>query len=187
MRAAFIDRDGVINRERNYVHRVEDFELLPGVIQGLKLLQDHKWKLVVVTNQSGIARGLYGEGEFTSLTRHMLDLFARDGITIDGVYHCPHHPTAGVGAYRQDCTCRKPKPGLLLRAASEIGLALPASVMIGDQASDLEAGRSAGVAACVLVASGHDLPERATRLADYCAPGLLEAAHWIVTSQTCVP
>lgn len=180
MRAAFIDRDGVVNEEHGYVHRVEDFHLLPGVHEGLKLLQDHGWKLVIVTNQAGIARGLYGEQDFARLTQHMRTLLAPSGIVIDGVYHCPHHPTAGIGPLRRDCDCRKPKPGLLVRAAAELGLSLRDSVIVGDKDSDLEAGRAAGLAAGVLVESGHAPSERARALASFCVPGLREAANWLV-------
>jgi len=180
MKAAFIDRDGVVNEERDYVHRVEDFHLLPGVKTGLRLLQDHGWKLVVVTNQAGIARGLYTEYDFQCLTRHMRALLAQDDIRLDGVYHCPHHPTAGVEGARIDCGCRKPRPGMLLQAAADLKLALPDSVIVGDKDSDLMAGRAAGLAACVLVESGHEPTDATRRLADHVAPGLEQAAQWIV-------
>lgn len=180
MRAAFIDRDGVINEELGHVHRIADFHLLPGVSQGLRLLQDHGWMLVVVTNQSGIARGIYREDDFSRLTRHMLDLLTHDGVRIAGVYHCPHHPTAGVGELRLDCDCRKPKPGMLLRAASECGVSLLDSVIIGDKVGDLEAGANAGLAARILVESGHRVTPHSRMLADHCASGLLGAAEWVV-------
>lgn len=178
--AAFIDRDGVINEELDYVHRIEDFRLLPGVIDGLGLLQQAGYRLVVVTNQAGIARGLYGEAEFEALTRHMVAMFAAAGVTIAGVYHCPHHPSAGLGAYRRDCDCRKPKPGMLLAAAADLGLALERSVLVGDKLSDIEAGRAAGVARCVLVTSGHALGDAERAAADSVQPGLLDAARWLV-------
>ena len=181
MKAAFIDRDGVINEELDYVHRTEDFHVLPGVVEGLALLQQHGWRLVVVTNQAGIARGLYSEADFEHLTAHMRSLFASQGVAIDGVYHCPHHPNAGIGAYRRDCDCRKPKPGMLLAAAHDLGLTLADSVIVGDKASDLEAGRAAGLAACVLVESGHAPDARARAMADHCCAGLADAARWIVS------
>lgn len=181
MKAAFIDRDGVVNEERDYVHRVEDFHILPGVPEGLRLLQQHGWKLVVVTNQAGIARGLYTEADFQHLTRHMRAQLALQGVQLDGVYHCPHHPTAGVGALRTDCSCRKPHPGMLLQAAADLGLTLADSVIVGDKGSDLEAGRAAGLAACVLVESGHVPDEAARRSADHVARGLEDAARWIVS------
>ena len=178
-RAAFIDRDGVINEERDYVHRPEDFHLLPGVVDGLRRLQQAGFALVVVTNQAGIARGLYGEAEFARLTEYMTALLQRQGVTLAGVYHCPHHPSAGIGPWRVDCDCRKPKPGMLLQAARELSLSLPDSVLVGDKSSDIEAGRRAGVGRCLLVTSGHALGEAERASADACVDGLLAAAQWL--------
>jgi D-glycero-D-manno-heptose 1,7-bisphosphate phosphatase len=180
MKAAFIDRDGVINEELAYVHRAEDFHVLPGVVDALRLLREHGWKLVVVTNQAGIARGMYTEADYQRLTEHMRALFAAAGTPLDGIYHCPHHPDGSVPAYRTDCDCRKPRPGMLLAAAAELGLTLADSVIVGDKDSDLEAGRAAGLAACVLVESGHVPSAKARRLADHVAGGLLDAVRWIV-------
>lgn len=182
--AAFIDRDGVINAELDYVHRIEDFHILPGVIEGLRLLRERGYAPVVVTNQAGIGRGLYTEDAYERLTSHMKATFAATGAPLAAVYHCPHHPTAGTGAYRIDCDCRKPKPGMLLRAAGELDLDLPNSVMIGDKQSDLEAGRAAGVASCVLVESGHAPSAKARAMADHVCADLLAAARWIVSRPT---
>jgi D-glycero-D-manno-heptose 1,7-bisphosphate phosphatase len=181
--AAFIDRDGVINEERDYVSRIEDFFLLPGVIQGLAKLRDAGYALVVVTNQSGIGRGLYSEADYERLSAHMRQQLAEYGIELSGVYHCPHHPTASVGAYRVECSCRKPKPGMLHDAARDLGLSLPESVLVGDKVSDIEAGRRAGLGRCVLVTSGHALnaAERAT--ADACVADLQAAARWLVAAR----
>lgn len=180
MRAAFIDRDGVINEELGYVHRPEDFRLLPRAVSGLRRLQQAGWVLVVVTNQAGIARGLYDEADYQYLTAHMRALLAEHGIELSAVYHCPHHPTAGVGALRIYCECRKPQPGMLQRAATELGVDLRASILIGDKATDLQAGRAAGVSYCVLVESGMKLTENARQLADFAAADLDEAAEWVV-------
>lgn len=180
MKAAFIDRDGVINEERGYVWRAEDFRLLPGVVDGLKVLQENDWKLVVVTNQAGIARGYYGESDYRRLTEHMAGLLAAEGVRLDGIYHCPHHPTASVGAYRADCQCRKPRPGMLLAAAHDLELTLAESVMIGDKWSDIEAGIAAGVSASVLVESGHATDARTRALATHACLGLADAAEWVV-------
>lgn len=179
--AAFIDRDGVINEELDYVHLAEDFHVLPGVVDGLKRLQDAGYALVVVTNQAGIGRGLYGEAEFQALTAHMRALFAAAGVQLAGIYHCPHHPTAGVGAYKTDCSCRKPQPGLLLQAARELALDLPASFIVGDKGSDLEAGRAAGVRHAVLVESGHAPSAKARAMADHVAADLAAAADWVLS------
>jgi len=180
MKAAFVDRDGVINVERGYVYRVEDFHLLPGVVDGLRLLRAAGWRLVVVTNQAGIARGLYTEADYQRLTSHMRALLAAEEVSLDGVYHCPHHPDAALRELRCDCECRKPRPGLLLQAAADLGLTLQESVIVGDKESDLQAGRAARLAACVLVESGHAANMRTRSLADHTCAGLTQAARWIV-------
>jgi D-glycero-D-manno-heptose 1,7-bisphosphate phosphatase len=151
--AAFLDRDGVVNIDHGYVYRPEDFEFVPGVLEGARRLAGLGYALVVVTNQSGIGRGLYGEADFRALTDWMTQQFAAAGAPLAGVYFCPHHPTEAEGPYRLDCECRKPAPGMLLRAADELGLDLAASVMFGDRASDLEAARAAGVPHRVLLAT----------------------------------
>lgn len=155
--AAFIDRDGVINEERNYVHRPEDFVILPGVPQALQRLRQAGYVLVVVTNQAGIGRGMYTEADFEALTAHMRAQLQQQGADVDAVYFCPHHPTAGVGAYRTECSCRKPEPGMLLTAQAQWGIDMARSVLIGDKLSDVQAGQAAGVGRCVLVQSGHEL------------------------------
>ena len=157
--AAFLDRDGVINVDRGYVYRREDFEFVPGVLEGARRLSETGYGLVVVTNQSGIGRGMYSEDDFQTLTQWMVQSFAAAGAPVAGVYFCPHHPTEAVGAYRLDCQCRKPAPGMLLQAAAKLGLDLVASVMFGDRASDLQAAKAAGVARRILLATdGHGVP-----------------------------
>lgn len=171
-RAAFLDRDGVINVDRGYVHRIEDFEFIDGVPQALARLQRAGWALVVVTNQSGIGRGRFSEADYQRLSAHLRSELRRSGVELDAVVHCPHRPDEG-------CDCRKPAPGMLLRAAAALGLDLPASVMVGDKLADLQAGRAAGVARCVLVLSGKpvDAPTRAA--ADEVHDSL---AHWVDAS-----
>ena len=144
-RAAFLDRDGVINLDREYVHRSEDVEFVPGVFAAARRLRDMGFALVVTTNQSGIGRGLYDVAQFAALTDWMKGRFAEEGAQLAGVYYCPHHPTDALGPYRRECECRKPKPGMLLAAAADLELALAASAMFGDRASDLEAARAADV------------------------------------------
>jgi D-glycero-D-manno-heptose 1,7-bisphosphate phosphatase len=151
-KAAFLDRDGVINEDRSYVHRPEDFVLLPGVLEALRMLQDDDYALVIVSNQSGIARGFYTALDYQRVVLYMQSLFAAEGIALAGVYHCPHHPQAFVERYRRVCECRKPGPGLIHLAADELGLSLRASILVGDQATDIEAGRAAGVGRCYLLA-----------------------------------
>lgn len=153
-RAVFLDRDGVINRDHGYVHRWEDFEFVPGVLDAAARLSSDGWTLVVVTNQSGIARGFYSEEAYLALTQQMTEVFARAGAPIAAVYHCPHHPEGRIAALAVDCGCRKPAPGLLLRAQDELGLSLPDSVMVGDKASDLAAASRAGVGRSFLICPG---------------------------------
>jgi D-glycero-D-manno-heptose 1,7-bisphosphate phosphatase len=178
--AAFVDRDGVINEERDYVWRVEDFHLLPGAVAGLRQLQAAGFALVVVTNQAGIGRGFYTEADFQALSAHMRHRLAAEGVVLDGVYHCPHHPTAGLGDYRRACECRKPRPGLLLQAAADLGLDPARSVLVGDKLSDIQAGRAAGLARCVLVTSGHAVSPGDRAAADAVCDGLEAAAAWLL-------
>jgi D-glycero-D-manno-heptose 1,7-bisphosphate phosphatase len=126
---------------------------VPGVLDGARRLDELGLALVVVTNQSGIGRGLYTEEDFRLLTDWMTQRFAAAGAPLAGVYFCPHHPEDAQGAYRMVCDCRKPAPGLLLRAAAELRLDLARSVLFGDRASDLQAARSAGVPRRVLLAT----------------------------------
>jgi D-glycero-D-manno-heptose 1,7-bisphosphate phosphatase len=186
-RAAFIDRDGVINEERNYVHRIDDFVLLPGVIEGLALLRRAGFHLVVVTNQAGIARGYYGPAELERLHAHLADLLAAHGLRFDAIYHCPHHPQGSTPELAVECDCRKPAPGMLLQAAREFDLDLSSSVLIGDKLSDIQAGRAAGVGRTVVVESGHALEPEARSLADFTAAGLLEAARLLTAADICAP
>jgi D-glycero-D-manno-heptose 1,7-bisphosphate phosphatase len=183
--AVFLDRDGVINEERGHVHRVEDFHFLPGVPEALRRLQELDLALVVVTNQAGIAKGYYDPQAYRTLTEHMQRELRDAGVKLAGVYCCPHHPTAGIGAWRVDCDCRKPRPGMLRTAARELGLDLAASFIVGDKASDVEAGRAAGLrGGCVLVESGHMLSAACRRSADACVPGLPQAAAWIAARRS---
>lgn len=143
--AAFLDRDGVINVDRGYVVRKEDFEFVDGAFEGAAALQQLGFSLVVVTNQSGIGRGLYSESDFLAVNRWMTSQFVRRSIRIEGVYYCPHHPTDALDPYRYPCDCRKPAPGMLLRAARELNLDLKRSAMFGDRASDMSAAIAADV------------------------------------------
>jgi D-glycero-D-manno-heptose 1,7-bisphosphate phosphatase len=144
-KALFLDRDGVINIDHGYVYRVEDFDFVEGVFELCRVAQDRGFKLVVVTNQSGIGRGLYDEERFDRLTKWMVARFAEQGVQIDRVYFCPYHPVHGLGQYRVDSTDRKPNPGMILKAEVELDLSLSDSILIGDNGSDIEAARRAGI------------------------------------------
>ena len=145
-KALFLDRDGVINIEKHYLHKIEDFEFIPGIIEVMRQYQQEGYALVVVTNQSGIGRGYYTEEAFWQLTEWMKQTLAAHGVIIDGVYFSPYHPEKGVGEYRRESDCRKPGPGMLLKAAEEMELDLGASMLLGDKESDVEAGQNAGLA-----------------------------------------
>ncbi|MBI1677035.1 MAG: D-glycero-beta-D-manno-heptose 1,7-bisphosphate 7-phosphatase [Shewanella sp.] len=153
-RAVFLDRDGVINKDHGYVHLVDDFEYIDGVFESCLSLKEMGYKLVVVTNQSGIARGMYTEDQFHSLTEWMDWNFADKGVELDGIYYCPHHAEKGIGEYKVDCDCRKPKPGMLNDAAQFLKIDLANSVMVGDKAEDMQAAKAAGVTTRILVRSG---------------------------------
>ena len=139
-----MDRDGTINHERNYLYQIEEFEFIAEVPQALKTLQDAGFLLVVVSNQSGVARGYFSLQDVDRLNQHMLQQLAQSQVAIDGIYICPHHPTAGIGEFRKDCDCRKGRPGMLLQAAEDLNIDLHRSWMIGDKLSDIEAGFAAG-------------------------------------------
>ncbi len=177
--AAFIDRDGVINVEHNYVHRIEDFELIDGVAEGLHALATAGYELIVITNQAGIARGFYTEADMERLHAHMREVLAERGVQIDAIYHCPHHPQGTIAPYNTVCDCRKPAPGMLQRAARERGIDLSQSVLVGDKISDIEAGRAAGVKIAALVRSGHAFDARTEQAADLVADDLRAAAQAI--------
>ena len=180
-RAAFLDRDGVINEDRAYVHRIGDFKFLPGALDALRALRQAGYLLVVITNQSGIARGLFSETDYHALETHMRQRLSEAGVVLDSVQYCPHLPDAEVEQYRRDCECRKPRGGMIRNAAALLDIDTSQSVLIGDRLSDLQAGRAAGVGRCFLVRSGQSLSESDARAADgvyddlaHCVAGLLK-------------
>ncbi len=143
--AVFIDRDGTLIEDADYLSSPEEIRILPGAIPGLRKLHQAGYLLVIVTNQSGIARGLLSEDDLALIHEHLINQVETLGGTIDAIYYCPHHPTEGDPPYRQECDCRKPQPGLLYRARDELGLDLSASYLIGDAWRDVEASLAAGV------------------------------------------
>lgn len=144
-RALFLDRDGVINHEVGYLHRPEDVRWVDGIFSLCRRAKALHYRLVVVTNQAGIARGLYTTADFESLMQWMSDEFRSRGISLDAVYHCPFHPEHGLGEWRREHEDRKPRPGMLLRAARELGLSLADSVLVGDRCTDVAAANAAGL------------------------------------------
>ncbi|WP_319553765.1 D-glycero-beta-D-manno-heptose 1,7-bisphosphate 7-phosphatase [uncultured Vibrio sp.] len=163
--AVFIDRDGVINVDHGYVHDEHDFEYIDGVFEATKALKDQGYTLVLVTNQSGIARGKFSEERFLSLTQWMDWNFVDHGVEFDGFYYCPHHPEEGIGEYKQDCDCRKPKPGMFISARDFLKIDMEKSVMIGDKAEDMMAAEAAGVGTKILVRTGKPITEQGEALA----------------------
>jgi D-glycero-D-manno-heptose 1,7-bisphosphate phosphatase len=150
-RAAFLDRDGVINVDPGYVHRIEDFHFVAGTLEACRELTRRGWLLVVATNQSGIGRGLYTEHDFHELTGWMRARFEGFGAPLAGVYYCPHHPTDAIDRFRTRCDCRKPQPGMLLAAARDLALDMAQSMSFGDKCEDLLAAQAAGIAHRVLL------------------------------------
>jgi D-glycero-D-manno-heptose 1,7-bisphosphate phosphatase len=145
-----LDRDGVINHDPGYLHKIEDCRFIDGIFPLVRAFRERGFAIVVATNQAGIGHGLYSEADFHKLMDFMKDQFRRHGAAIDAVYHCPYHPEAGVSDYRRDHPWRKPGPGMILQAAADLELDLSASWMVGDKNSDMIAARTAGVGTLVL-------------------------------------
>lgn len=141
--ALFLDRDGVINIDKGYVHRIEDWEWRPGIFDVIRGFRALGHLVIVVTNQSGIGRGMFTEQQYKDLNIHMQGLLLVERATVMAAYHCPHMPD-------DNCECRKPKPGMILRAAEDWDIDLAASTLIGDRETDIEAGRAAGVGYLIL-------------------------------------
>ncbi|WP_199610401.1 D-glycero-beta-D-manno-heptose 1,7-bisphosphate 7-phosphatase [Flocculibacter collagenilyticus] len=165
-KALFLDRDGVINHEKEYVYKIADFQFIDGVFDVCAQYKAAGFKIIVVTNQSGIGRGYYSEADFQKLTVWMNQQFAQNFIDIDGVYFCPHHPTDALPPYQKICQCRKPKPGMLLQAIEEHDIDPQQSIMFGDKEADIEAAIAADIGHKVLVRSGHAVSDSAVKIAD---------------------
>lgn len=167
----FLDRDGVINVEKDYAYKIEEFEFLPGVFEAVKYFNKLGFIVVVVTNQSGIARGYYTEDDFWKLSKYMLGCFEKNGAKISKIYHCPHGPNDG-------CECRKPLAGMFFEAQEELGIDMQNSWMIGDKEGDIKAAITAGVGSTILVRSGHEIDEKNTE-ADFVVNGIFDTINLI--------
>lgn len=185
-RIVFLDRDGTLNEEVHYLHRPEDLKLLPGTAEALALLKQAGFKLVVVTNQAGVARGYYTEEDVKALHLYMNLLLEREAAAIDAFYYCPHHPVHGIGEYKKECRCRKPGIGMFEAAQARFEVDKEHSFMVGDKLLDVEAGRNFGLIP-VLVGTGYgreqherDMEAGVSPVYDYYADTILQAARWIV-------
>jgi D-glycero-D-manno-heptose 1,7-bisphosphate phosphatase len=159
IKTIFLDRDGVINKEINYLHKIEDFEFINGVFEACQYLESLNYKIIITTNQSGISRGYYTESDFQIITNWMIAQFKKNDINILDVFHCPHSPDS-------NCNCRKPMPGMLLEAKYKYNINMKYSWMIGDKEADIIAANTAGINNTILVRSGHKI-NKADSIAKY--------------------
>jgi len=152
-KALFLDRDGIINIDHGYVYKKDNFEFVEGIFELCSAAIEKEYDIFVITNQAGIARGLYTIADFEKLTVWMKDTFNKKGIEIKKVYFCPHHPLKGNNEFKQICQCRKPEPGMIRQAHREFNVDLANSILIGDKASDILAAQTAGIGTKILVES----------------------------------
>jgi D-glycero-D-manno-heptose 1,7-bisphosphate phosphatase len=186
-RAVFIDRDGTISEEVGYVNHPTRYRVFPFAAEAVRALNEAGWLAILVTNQAGVARGYFKEELIGEVHKILQDELARGGARLDAIYYCPHHPTVGEPPYRFDCDCRKPRPGLIRRAAEDFKLELARCWMVGDRYSDTELARNAGThAAFVLTGYGRGELEHQShewqKRPDLVADNLLEAVQKIVMS-----
>ncbi|MDC0964546.1 D-glycero-beta-D-manno-heptose 1,7-bisphosphate 7-phosphatase [Candidatus Pseudothioglobus singularis] len=156
IKTIFLDRDGVINHEVNYLHKISEFKFINGIFESCLNFQKLGYQIIIVTNQSGIARGYYKESDYEKLTQWMLGQFNKHNVNILNVFHCPHGPESS-------CDCRKPKPGMLLKAKNQYNIDMGKSWMIGDSEVDISAAASCGIENTILVRSGHKIDESITK------------------------
>lgn len=182
----FLDRDGTINREVNYLHKPEDLEFLPGVAEAMGILKKSGFKLVVITNQAGVARGYYTCDDVELLHQYMNEQLEPLGAEVDAFYYCPHHPVHGIGAYKVDCDCRKPGIGMFQMAEKRFRVDKAHSYMIGDKLIDVEAGKRYGITG-ILVGTGYGAGEcrklmenKEKPCYDFYAETLVDAARYII-------
>lgn len=182
-KAIFLDRDGVINIEVDYLSKAEYFQFTENCIKALQAFQSLGYQLFIITNQSGIGRGYYTENDFHCLTKWMLAELGDSGITISQVEYCPHHPQDGKGKYRIDCDCRKPKPGMINTLVKQYNIDVDSSILIGDSITDIEAGKAANIKTLVLVESGKKVPKKLPATVDHLSKNLAEFANFLSTTE----
>ena len=158
-KACFLDRDGVVNVEKSYVHKLEDLIVYEETYEAVKLLKDNAYKVIVITNQGGVAKGYYKESDIHAVHKEIDRLLNIRALSIDAYYYCLHHPEGSIKEYTLDCECRKPAPGMIFQAAEDFNIDLSLSFMIGDKMSDIKAARKAGCTG-ILVETGHGLEHR---------------------------
>ncbi len=186
-KAVFIDRDGTISEEVGYINHVSRFNLFPYSASAIKQLNQNGWLAIITTNQAGVARGYFSEKMVKEVHQRMTDGLEQSGARLDAIYYCAHHPSLGDPPYRLDCDCRKPRPGLISRAARDLDINLSESWMVGDRYSDIELARNAGVKSA-FVLSGYGRgewehqSESWTHQPDLVAENLLEAVEQIVAT-----
>lgn len=181
-RAVFLDRDGVITQEPpHYAHELSQLKLIPKSADAIRLLNENGFVVIVASNQAGIAHGYYREEDAILFHQAMKENLAKEGAYIDAIYYCPHHPEAKIERYRVDCNCRKPKPGMLTRAESELNIDLKQSFIVGDKLSDIEAGKRAGCKT-IMVRTGYGVEELKSNEidCDYVANDLHDAVQHIL-------
>ncbi len=180
-RAVFLDRDGTIIEDAGYLGERDKIKFLPRVSKAIKLLNENGFKVIVITNQAGVARGYFTEETVKEINKYIQESLAKQGALIDKTYYCPHHIEGTVEEYMKECHCRKPNPGMIEKAVCEFDIDLKNSFVIGDKTSDIEAGRRAGCKTILL--TGEDPPNNGKEIAlisDHVAPDLYEAAKWLL-------
>lgn len=184
--AVFLDRDGVITEDPpHYAHRIDQLAIIPGSAEAIRLLNNHGYLVIVVTNQSGVGRGMFREEDVHLFHYEMKKRLAEESARIDAIYYCPHHPEAIVPEYRMMCGCRKPGPGMLIAAKEEFGISFENSLLVGDKWTDIEAGNSVGCKT-ILVLTGHGKNEYERGRGNVCgiAKDLLTAVKtYIISSE----
>lgn len=179
IKAVFIDRDGTINVEKGYVYKIEDFELITGSLEALKLLTQHGIKIYLITNQAGIAKGYFTEGDFGKLTDFMTHQFHKEGVKLEKVLYCPHHPEGIIPEYSLKCNCRKPGTELVEIILKQEGFQPSEVALIGDKNSDIEAGAKLGIKT-YLVLTGYGLEHRMSTKASYIKKNLYAAVQHLL-------